>query len=430
MTLKNLHKKIEDTVESLRDYLVSTCRELVRIPSINQPPSGGEYECQRLVAQHLQDSALNPETYYLYDVPGLKGHAGYWPGRDYSNRPNVMARCNGSGGGRSLVLSGHVDTVPLGVMPWRHDPFEGTISDGKLYGLGSYDMKGGMAVILTVMKALRELNLQLKGDIIAESVVDEEFGGVNGTLAGRVRGDNGDGMVIVEPTNLSICYGAMGGRVVHLTIEGKEGISVEREERGDACSRLTDLLSWIDKFRERRQERFTKWNKGKHYPVPLWVTKIYAGGWGTSVPQTIPAEVKVELYWQLLPGEEQDQVDNEFAALLNDMVADRSNDYTEVPKFEYPIRFMPATGIDIDAQVVQRLSSCAERITGIAPDVRILPAPSDMFIVQRDFGIPCVHYGAGGGNAHAADEYVVVEDLAAVAKSLILFAVNWCGLSG
>ena len=85
-----------------------------------------------------------PEVYYLDTVSGLREHPSFWPGRDYSRRLNVVARRRGGSGGRSLVLSGHIDTVPLGLAPWTHDPFGAAVHDGKLYGLGSYDMKGGI----------------------------------------------------------------------------------------------------------------------------------------------------------------------------------------------------------------------------------------------------------------------------------------------
>jgi acetylornithine deacetylase len=423
--MDELRRSIEEAVDSYRDYLIATCRALVRIPSINQPPGGDEYRCQKHVADELKNLGLSPEVYYLDDVPGLKNHKTYWPGRDYTKRPNVTACYKGMGTGRSLTLSGHIDTVPLGLKPWIYDPFEGTVSDGKIYGLGSYDMKGGIAVILTVLKTISGLKIGLEGDLIAESVVDEEFGGVNGTLAGRVREKATDGMVIVEPTELSIIRGTFGGRTAHLTIKGSEGI--KQGETAEATARVAHLLKWIEIFRERRGQRFTEWNGGEKYPAPVWVTKIHAGGWGTDVPVAIPAEVKVELYWQLLPWEEQKQVDKEFYGCLNDMVADDSNDFDAIPEVEFPIRFMPGTQIDQDTPIVQTLRDCAGSILAVPPAVKIMPAPTDMFTVHRDFDIPCVLFGPGGANAHASDEYVIIDDLVNTAKALSLFAVQWCG---
>jgi hypothetical protein len=226
-----LCRAVDATIESLRDEVIGIAQELIRIPSVNHPPTGEEEACQRAVAAHLRSAGLRPEIYALDDVPGLAAHPAFWPGRDYRGRPNVVARRPGQGGGRSLVLSGHIDTVPLGTQPWQHDPFGAELAAGRLYGLGAYDMKGGVAAILGVMRALAALAVPLQGDVIAETVVDEEFGGVNGTLAGRVRGDNGDALVIPEPSNLVIHNGVRGGHVAQLRLVGREGIFSARWSR-------------------------------------------------------------------------------------------------------------------------------------------------------------------------------------------------------
>src|SRR2546428_3928973 len=107
--MTDLRRAVLAKVESLRDHLIATTQELVRIPSINHPPTGDEYACQMAVAEHFRQMGITPEVYPLDDVPGLKAHPSYWPRRNYSNRPNVVARRKGAGGGRALVVSGHID---------------------------------------------------------------------------------------------------------------------------------------------------------------------------------------------------------------------------------------------------------------------------------------------------------------------------------
>ncbi len=427
----DLRHAVMAKVESLREYLIETTQELVRIPSINHPPTGEEFSCQMVVARHLYEIGLTPDVYYLDQVPGLKDHPSYWPGRFYNDRPNVVARRVGVGGGRSLVLSGHIDTVPLGVQPWRHNPFGGEIEDGRLYGLGAYDMKSGCALILGVMRTLQELNITLRDTLIAETVVDEEFGGVNGTLAGRVRGDNGDAMIITEPSGLKVVNnGNRGGRVAHITLIGSEGIMFDEDkESGVAIRQLGHLLRWVDIFRQRRRAKVVGWQPGPLDPVPVWITKVSAGGWGTNVPITVPSEVKVELYWQLVPGEEQSQVEGELLALLDEMVAENPDDFTGRPQIEFPIRFMPASEISADAPIVRMLSRCVAEVVGEPPIIQPIGGPSDLYVVQRDFGIPTVHYGVRGGGAHAADEYIIVDDLVTATQALALLALDWCGVA-
>jgi acetylornithine deacetylase len=424
--LNALSEKLLAHIAGLRPELIATAQELVRLPSINHPPSGDEYQCQMAVARRFREMGLEPEVYRIDTVLGFAEHPSFWPGRDYSNRPNVVARRKGLGGGRSLVLSGHIDTVPLGLAPWRHDPFGAVIEDGRMYGLGAFDMKGGVACILGVLRAFQGLDIPLKGDLVCETVVDEEFGGVNGTLAGRLRGDNGDALVIAEPSGLDINNGNRGGVLVHILLRGAEGILFEEGEPGQAVRQLAHLLPWVDEFRRRRRSHLASWRPGSEDPVPVWVTKISGGGWGWNVPVTVPAEVRLELYWQLLPGEEEEAVLGEFERWLRDMAAADPLNFKAPPPVERPIRFMPAAEIPTSESIVQVLQGAAQRVTGKIPAVQPMMAPSDLFVAQRDFKIPTVHYGGRGGGAHAADEYLVVDDLVTVTQTLALLALEWC----
>src|ERR1041385_9022472 len=114
-------------VEQRHARLIEITQDLVRIPSENIPPKGAESGCQQYVARFLRANGLEPDVYELSEAPGLVEHPLYMPGRDYTARPNVGARLKGIGGGRSLVLSGHIDTVPRGAQQWTRDPFGGAV---------------------------------------------------------------------------------------------------------------------------------------------------------------------------------------------------------------------------------------------------------------------------------------------------------------
>lgn len=421
------HRKIGKIIDDMQTEIVDIACRLVRTPSVNHPPDGDELACQELVAELFRSTGLQTELYYPEDVPGFRDHPQYFPGRDYKKRPNVIATRPGSGGGKSLLLSGHIDTVPYNSNGWSMDPFAGHIYEGKLYGLGSFDMKGGIAAMIGAALALKQSGSNLRGDLFFETVVDEEFAGVNGTLAGRLHGKPVDAAIIPEPSSGVIHNGVKGGMVAHINLSGPSGILIHDEEPGRAVRQLAHFLRWVDIWRERRRNLIRGWQTGGFDPVPVWVTKIQAGGWGYGQPITVPGEVQVELYWQLVPGEEEVQVKDEFHSWLQEMAAADSENFPVVPGYSFPLRFMPASEIPADNLLVQTLSTSVQEVTGKQPQIFPLPAPSDLYLLQRDFHVPSVHYGPGGANAHAADEHVVIQDIIDCAKVFAYFILDWCG---
>ena len=134
----------------------------------------------------------------------MKDYPSYNPGHSYKGRPDLVAVYKGSGGGRSLILNGHIDTMPSGSLEkWDTDPWTLTEKDGKLYGLGADDMKGGLSAEILGLELALSLGFQPKGDIIIESVVDEEGGG-NGSLAAAAAGYKADAAIIAEGSLLNV----------------------------------------------------------------------------------------------------------------------------------------------------------------------------------------------------------------------------------
>src|SRR4029078_477459 len=128
-------------------------------------------------------------------------------------------RSAAGGCGRRSSLPGHVDVVPA-LGEGRHGFWDGDVEDGRLYGRGAWDMKAGVACALHAARCLAECGVTLAGDVIVESVVDEEFGGANGTLAARLRGHHADGAVLSEPTGMTVCHATRGGIQYRLNVAG------------------------------------------------------------------------------------------------------------------------------------------------------------------------------------------------------------------
>jgi acetylornithine deacetylase len=424
-----LEERVSKAASALADRLVQTIKELVQIPSENTPPTGAELGCQQYVHERLKSLGLKSEMYDIRSAPGLAEHPAFRHARDYTDRPNVAAVWPGGGGGKSLLLSGHIDTVPRGSAEWSRDPFGATIEGHRLYGLGSNDMKGGIAAALVAIEALREVGVKLRGDLLFETIVDEEFGGVNGTLAGRLRGQNADAAIITEPSQQMLCPAQMGGRIAHLTLHADSGgILYEGEPPPTVADQLHYLLGAIKDFARQRKARAPVHTlyAGSSDTAPVWVTKIHSGGWGMKEPTTLPTICRVELYWQSMPGEELEAIDREFFDWLERAIEARPDLFAIKPDVRFPIEFLPGSAIDGEHEVVTKLAETFEQVTGARPLVRGIPAPCDMFVFHRHFSAPALLFGPRGGNTHNPDEWLDLDSAQTTMATLAEFICRWC----
>jgi acetylornithine deacetylase len=424
-----MQRTLLEHVVRRQERLIEITRRLIQTPSENTPPIGAEANCQRWLAEQLTKAGLEPDLYELHEAAELRTHPLYWPGRSYSERPNVAARLRGAQVGRSLILSGHIDTVPRGTQDWTQDPFSGAVSGNRIYGRGSNDMKAGVAINLFAVECLQELKLQLAGDLVFESVVDEEFGGCNGTLAGRLRGYKADAAIISEPSSLRICAAQRGGRTAHIAFRAPTGGVLQdgRFPQG-IIPQLTRFLDALPAFSSGRNARVKihQMYAGHADPVPVSVTKIFTSPWGYREPITVPDAGHLELYWQLMPGETQYEVEGEFFNWLQNLVTNNPGVFSETPEVLFPLRWLPGSAISASEPLVEELSECAQTAAASAPKVCGIEGPCDMFIFH-EFNIPAVLWGPTGGNTHAADEYVEIDSMLVAAKTLLLFIAEWCG---
>ena len=206
-------------VDRAFDGQVELLAALVRCPSVRGETNG----VQAVVAGALRRMGLEVQEVGI-DGEAIAALPGYSPAEwDYDGLIQVVGTLPGAapggaaaGGGRSLVLNGHVDVVPAETAAdWRHDPWGAEIEAGRLYGRGACDMKAGVAAVLGAVGAIRRAGIVLRGDVRVQSVLDEECGG-NGTLALLAQGFRGDAAVIPEPTGLALpaaCVGVLWGRI-------------------------------------------------------------------------------------------------------------------------------------------------------------------------------------------------------------------------
>lgn len=413
----NLHTAIDRWVNQRRDMLVSLTAELVQIPSITSPPQGSEKAVQRVIGHWLRQQGLQVSEYEPTTVHELTSHPAWRPGRQYHNRPNVMAYLPGRGGGRSLVFSGHIDTVGLSEEPWQHDPFEGFYDGVNLYGLGAFDMKGGLAAAMMALRCLIDLGIELRGDLYLESVVDEEFGGANGTLASRLRYPDIMGAIVMEPTNLRLAYQHRGIAVWKIVVNGKSGRSYSGESLVNPAKSLMVLLQSINQFvEERNRQRLQK--GGGAEPLPWEIDHMHAGPVVEVMGTRVPPAASATFWIELDPDEDPARIEHELQAHL-----DKRFDPTSYQLMQ-PVPPLWGSGIPVD----HPLTECVRTALTHRENPPITaPFACDGAMFNRVSHTPMVLLGPEGGNAHAANEFVSITSLQELTKTLVRVAISWCG---
>ncbi len=299
-----------------------------------------------------------------------------------------------------------------------------------MYGLGSFDMKGGLVAQAAAMAALKRAGVRLAGDLIFESVVDEEWGGGGGTLAGRLKGDGADAAVISEGTQLQILRASRGGFVVDLHVEaGDASAYFSPGEVVSPAVPLGRLLQWVDTWVELRRELTTSGAYASvEDPAPVQVLAVEANRLDRDVPLSVPTTGTVRVYFQFLPEED-------VAAVLTLVRQSLQKFQAADPFFRmHPIRWIPLYDppllgheLELSHPWTQCLVSSSQYVRSQAPVVSAAPYPSDAFLLQREFGIPALLFGPCGSGAHNPDEYVELASVITTAEVLLSAALEWCG---
>jgi len=424
-------------VDSRRNEIIELARSLVRIPSV----AGEEGACQNFVSDRFRGLDVSVDVWEP-DISQLKNHLGYSDIekceeqrlRSYEGRPNVVATIEGSGGGRSLILNGHVDVVPSGSAEmWNHDPWGGEIEKGRLYGRGAVDMKGGLAAMIAAAEVISEAGISFKGDLILESVVDEETGG-NGTLACLLRGYAGDAAVFTEPSQLfgpgSIGIASRGANQYRIKVRGKSGhpsTGYFKPDYVSAIDKAAKLLEAIKNFNSIRQEEGLRLNHPLYRMYSetnmIGVGKIRAGDWFSMMPDLCIIEGSLECF----PGEDLEEIKNKFADYI-DKFADLDPWMRKIPpETEFFGLQITATEVGANEPIVTAVENSVREVLKVEPKVFGFAAGSDQRIFTEYGRIPAVHFGPGGGGVHAADEFVLIKDVVDVTKVLLSTICKWCG---
>ena len=429
--------RIREAAESRQTRLVELTRALVAHRSENPKLLAGEEAqdvaaaaertCQDLLEREL--AALGMEIDRFDALPG---------------RPDLVGTLRGVGGGRSLILNGHIDVVPAGDHgAWPHPPFGGELEGGRLWGRGTCDMKGGIACGVVALELLADLGVELKGDLIFQAVVDEETGGP-GTRAALARGHVADAAIVLEPTAGEIVTVEGGLEWLRIVVRGQTGHSAARYRsihaggQGSAVSAIEKALKLLAAIGELERH----WGNTKVHPLmPRGITTInpgvIAGGSGggrDGMPNGMLAYSNFSDYCALglslkyLPNERGEEVKAEFEQFVARFAETDPWLREHPPEIEWGVAgvsFRPSE-VASDHPLVETCAGAFRQLVG-EPRLGGFEAVSDLAWLA-EAGVPAVLYGPGNvAQAHSSAEYVDVSELVDVCGVVALAVAAWCG---
>ncbi len=368
-------------------------RSLVQIPSRNPP--GEERELAAYVATWLQEQGVDATL-----VP-----------EPYAHRPQVVARLRGDDGAPTLVLNGHLDTVPLGEEArWSVDPFGGEARAGRLYGRGACDMKGGLAAMMLAAKTIAEGGGRRRGNLLLHFAVGEETSDPGTKTLLLEKGYTGDWGIVLEPTNLAVVTAEKGLLWIDVELQGKPAHASTPELGINPIEKAADFITRLREYRATLRM--------KHHPLlgsAVSSVTMITGGIKENV---VPGSCRVTLDRRLLPGEGLDAVEAEIQAILDQMTAQDAA-FTATTRRRGD--GFAAAEIPVDAEIAQVVRRMVQQVTGVPQLPRGAAYGTDARNFINDAGIPAIVFGPGDpAAAHTYDEAIEVRQVVACAQILAL----------
>lgn len=367
-----------------------------------------------LLAELIAIDSVNPDL-----VPGGNGETAiadfctdWFEAKDFEvhrlerrpGRPSLVAIRRGTGGGRSLMLNGHIDTV--GIAGYEGDPFTPEIKDGKMFGRGTFDMKGGVAAMMVA--AAKATERPLRGDVIVACVADEE----HGSLGTEEVLDNftADAAIVTEPSHLEVTLAHKGFVWFDVEIAGRSAHGSRPELGVDAIAKAGHFLVALERLGHDLA------NGGRHHLLGTGTVhaSLISGGEEAS---TYPSSCRITLERRTVPGETPQHVEDELTGILDHLTG-------TVPDFGAKLTRGLARDpfeADQEAAIVRTLVANL----GSPPVIRAEPFWTDCALLDRA-GIPCLMFGVDGAGAHAATEYVDLASLDRLTEILTNTITDFC----
>lgn len=433
---KDIVSTVQDFIEKDRDFIIDLTRDMVRIPSVNPKFELGDGLNREGDVQALLEPILQEEGFATEQFDALPG------------RPNLIGEKPGSEE-RSLILCGHIDVVPTGSLKdWTVDPFGGEIRDGRLYGRGSIDMKGGVAACVAAMRALNRCGVTLDGRLAFHSVVDEEAGG-GGAIANVKAGRLANSILVAEPSWGDVLPAEGGLEWARVTIRGRNGHSAFRYNeiypQPDEPGRLLPAVNAIEiaaRFIEAIRQFERDITRASSHPLlPAGMNTINIGVmWGgtglgpngvptvMTNPAIIPDVAVLDLDMKFLPHQSSAEYRRAFEAFVDHFCQMdawlRENPISiawELGGLHFP-PMNTAPGHPLVASLMRRKAEI-----GKAPAMKGFIAVCDA-AHYAGAGVDGVIFGPSGDGFHSTDEYVDIASLVESTKVIAASVIDFCGV--
>ncbi len=421
--LSDVERKVLSFLDENSQQTVRLLQDLVRFPSV----TGSEGPIQSYISERLKALGLHVEQWET-DVNLIKHHPAYLPVKlSYEGRPNVIGIYRGAGGGRSLLFNGHVDVIPAKPELWEVDPWAGEIRNGRLYGRGASDMKSGLTAMTMAVEAIVRCGVPLKGDVILEYVVDEEFSG-NSTLCACLKGYRADAGISTEAGDLEIQPAVTGSMWFEIEVEGRSASMSRRWEAVSAIEKAYRVYQAVEDLEKIRIADI----RHPLYPdtrgsLALFIGTIEAG----TFPSAPPARAVLRGRMGVLPNEDPHQAQQQLKDYIRAVAETDPWLRHHLPKVTFTGYYAEPAEIDPNHPICTTLASAFRSVTGRDPVVRGHDGAADNRFLIKYADTPTPIFGPGIiSQMHADNEWVPLENLQVATKVLALAILRWCGHEG
>ncbi|CAB1056525.1 Acetylornithine deacetylase (EC [Olavius sp. associated proteobacterium Delta 1] len=411
--------KIEAAVDGLRDEMIDSLAELVRIPSV----VGNEGPAQDYMQRQYEGLGLDVKTFEA-DKSTVGQHSAYVEsGLPFEGRPNVVGVLRGDPAKNSMILNGHVDVVsPEPVDQWQHDPWGAEIEGNRLYGRGAVDMKAGVIANLFALKALLNAGIEPGGDVMLQSVVEEEAGGGGGTLACLMEGYTADGMIITEPFMMPV-ISHPGILYFRVKIKGLTAHAGHAHLGVNAIGKMMKVYEAMVDLDLRRAAtvKFPLYHKVEGRSCHLNIGTLQAGDWVSTVAGFAEMACRISF----IPQESMVETKNTVERVIEEVA--RTDDWLKdhPPVVEWFGWHTEPWYQDPDDLFIQTVLPCLEAACNQKMEVSGVTAGLDNRFSSY-FGFPSICFGPDGNNYHSFDEYVDLDSFVAATKAVALSTLDWC----